>query len=111
VKFVKNEVVLWDVDTKAKRQALEVAAFSAAFAGSRTVATIFPDKDTVKLKLWDVFTGKELAVIDNCNHVEASRDGKTLLTTVQDGVDQELTVWKAERVAAPADKPPPKKDE
>ncbi|MGE3805177.1 MAG: hypothetical protein AB7K24_10935 [Gemmataceae bacterium] len=98
-KWVKSGVILWDVGTKASRHTLKLPAYETHFAGNRVVATLGAEKDEMKLKLWDIFTGKELANIGGCFHFEASRDGATLLTWLKDNNAGEITVWKAERVA------------
>ncbi|MBY0522145.1 MAG: hypothetical protein K2R98_02030 [Gemmataceae bacterium] len=92
-----TEVVLWDMQKRAKRLTIKVQAQHMVFVSDDVLATVGIDGDAQKLKLWDVASGQELANLDHCIGVRFSADGTTMVTRCGDLQAQKVQVWTLER--------------
>jgi len=92
-----GEVIVFDLEKRAKKYSLAVVAQSARFAADNTLAAIVFDGQTTKLKLWDVVSAKEVGGLDACDLVHFAADGATMLTRCGDANGMAVKVWKVER--------------
>jgi hypothetical protein len=92
-----GEVIVFDLENRAKKYTLAVLAQSARFGSDSMLATVgFTDKAT-RLKLWDVATAKEIGGLDDCDLVHFAADGSTMLTRSADANGMAVQVWSVER--------------
>jgi hypothetical protein len=92
-----GEIIVFDLEKRAKKYALTVVAQSARFGSNSMLAAIVFDNQTTKLKLWDVATAKEIGGLDECDLAHVAADGATMLTRCAEANGMGVKLWTVER--------------